>query len=192
MTLKELKLDLNFDRLKTYFPNITEEQKAAIKQRGGYWFNFEWGYEDSRYIRIYNELFIILEGYDLQEHINELYFILITLDDDFMAIKDLSDQDYIDTQTAKEVAQFLLTYKSSKPNQAFSLVAKSLTSSVSIKDERIAKWMCQLIYDAIEAKDFQLTDYEGKVVIYHKDEPIDLLEEDARRFFIWTDLVNPK
>jgi hypothetical protein len=166
LTLKELKLDLNFDRLKTYFPNITEEQKAAIKLRGGYWFNFEWEYEDSRYIRIYNQLFTILEGYDLQEHINELYFILITLDDDFMAIKDLLDQDYLDTQTSKEVAQFLLTFKSAKPNQTFSLVAKSITNTASIKDERIAKWMCQLIYGAIEAQKFPFDIFGEKIQLH--------------------------
>lgn len=152
--MKELKLDLNFDRLIKYFPNITEEEKASIRKQGGYWFNFDWEYDDETYRRWYKTLSTILDSYDLQDHLNELYFIVIMLDYEYTSIKESLDQDYKDTQISKEVAQFLLTYKSAKPNQTFSLVAKSLTSSASIKDERVAKWMCQLIYEAIESQKF--------------------------------------
>lgn len=164
--MKELKLDLNFDRLKNYFPNISEDEKTQIKSQGGYWFNLEWEYNDDTYKRWYGELSTILDAYGLQDHINELYFTVIMLDYQYRSIEDFLDKDYQDVQTSKEIAQFLLTFKTAKPNQPFTLVAKALTSTASVKNEQIANWMCQQIYDAIEAKKFPL-DLFGEKVLLH-------------------------
>jgi hypothetical protein len=164
--MKELKLDLKFDRLKNYFPNITEEEKTEIKLRGGYWFNLEWEYNDDTYKRWHDQLSTILDVYGLQDHKNELYFTVIMLDYQYRSIQDILNQDYQDTQTSKEVAQFLLTFKTAKANQSFSLVAKALTDSGSVKDERIAKWMCQQIYEAIDSKKFPFEIFGEKVLLH--------------------------
>jgi hypothetical protein len=94
LPMKELKLDLNFDRLKCYFPNITEEEKASIREQGGYWFNFDWEYDDDTYRRWYNLLSTILDVYELQNNINELYLIIITLDYEYRSLQDILNQDY--------------------------------------------------------------------------------------------------
>jgi hypothetical protein len=166
LSMKELKLDLNFDRLKSYFPNITKEEKAAIREQGGYWFNFDWEYDDDTYIRFYDSLLKILDSYEVQDHINELYFITMMLDYEYRSLQDILDQDYQDTQTSKELAQFLLTFKTAKPNQSFSISAKAMTKSGSVKDERIAKWMCQQIYEAIESKNFPFEIFGEKVLLH--------------------------
>lgn len=45
--MSDFKLDLNFDRLKDYFPSIIEAQKARIKQQGGMVPNLESDYANN-------------------------------------------------------------------------------------------------------------------------------------------------
>ncbi|MNL21013.1 hypothetical protein D3C87_1422860 [compost metagenome] len=155
--MSDFKLDLNFDRLKDYFPNITEEQKARIKQQGGLVPNLEWDYADNAvHYEMFNALLTILKRYDLQEHINELYYAIIILDDNCKVTQEMQEIAYNDSQTTKEVAQFLLTLKTAKENQSFQLVAKSAINTAPIKNTEVAKWMCDLIYNAIESKQFPI------------------------------------
>lgn len=157
--MSDFKLDLNFGRLKDYFPNITEEQKARIKQQGGLVPNLEWDYADNAvHYEMFNALLTILKRYDLQEHINELYYAIIILDDNCKVTQEMQEIAYNDSQTTKEVAQFLLTLKTAKENQSFQLVAKSAINTAPIKNTEVAKWMCDLIYNAIESKQFPIAD----------------------------------
>ncbi|MFA4869226.1 MAG: hypothetical protein WC623_13555 [Pedobacter sp.] len=155
--MSDFKLDLNFDRLKDYFPNITEEQKARIKQQGGLVPNLEWDYADNAvHFEMFNALLVILKRYHLEDHINELYYTIIILNDNCQVAQEIEDEAYNNSQTTKEVAQFLLTHKTANPNQAFQLVAKSATNTAPIKNTEVAQWMCELIYAAIESKQFPM------------------------------------
>lgn len=173
--MSDFKLDLNFDRLKDYFPNITEEQKARIKQQGGIVPNLEWDYANNAvHYEMFEALLKILKLYHLEDHINELYYIIIILNDNCQVLQEGQQIAYNDGQTTKEVAQFLLTLKAAKPNQAFQLVAKSTTSTAPIKNTEVAKWMCDLIYNAIETKQF----------------PVELFSEQTLYNIFGTDISN--
>lgn len=153
--MSDFKLDLNFDRLKDFFPNITEEYKARIKANGGLVPNLEWDYADNAvHYEMFDNLLRILNRYGLQEHINELYYTIIILNDECKVLQERQEIAYNDSQTTKEVAQFLLTLKTAKENQSFQLVAKSATNTAPIKNTEVAKWMCDLIYKAIEEQKF--------------------------------------
>lgn len=164
--MSDFKVALNFDRLKSYFPNITDQQKALIIKQGGYTINFESEYYDEVYPKLYEGLSKILTRYHLGDHINELYYIIILLDNQYQEIAYHEDTAYNDDKTAKEVAQFLLTFKNAKPKQAFQLVAKSLTDTAAVKNPDIAKWMCQLVYEAIEARSMPF-DLFGEQIYLH-------------------------
>ena len=164
--MSDFKVNVDFDRLKEYFPNHTVEQKALLKSQGGVTLNFEFEMEDEVYEEIYQALLKTLESYNLAEHINELYYIIITLDNQYQDLKYLLEERYRDDQSAKEVAQFILAFKSAKPNQAFQLVAKSVTDTAAIKNPVIAKWMTQLIIDAIETKNFPFEVF-GESILLH-------------------------
>lgn len=165
--MSNFKLNLNFDRLKDYFPNITEEQKAKIKLDGGYRINFDMEYADENaYYRTSDALLEILKVYGLEDHLNEIYYIILLLDCEYHDTMYIQEQSYNDDQTTKELAQFLLTHKTAKPNQAFQLVAKSLTNSASIKNTQVANWMCEVIYNAIETKQFPI-DLFGENALLH-------------------------
>lgn len=155
--MSDFKLDLNFDRLKDFFPNITEEQKSIIKAKGGLVPNLEWDYSDnSQHYEMFDALLTILKRYGLQEHINELYYTIIILNDNCQVLQEGQEIAYNDSQTTKEVAQFLLTLKTAKENQSFQLVAKSATNTAPIKNTEVAKWMCDLMCTAIAEKRFPI------------------------------------
>lgn len=164
--MSDFKVSLNFDRLKSYFPNITDQQKALIIEQGGYTINFESEYHDEVYQELYVGLSEILNRYNLEDHINELYYIIILLDNQYQEIRYSSEVAYNDDKTAKEVAQFLLTFKNAQPKQAFQLVAKSLTDTGAIKNPDVAKWMCQVIYDALEARNIPFDTFGEQIYLH--------------------------
>jgi len=164
--MSDYKVNVDFDKLKEYFLHLTPQQIALLKDQGGMTLNFEFEMPDEEYERFYNELLIILKAYNLEEHINELYYIVITLDNQCQDVKYLSEERYNDDKTSKEVAQFLLAVKSYKPNQGFQLVAKSMTDTAAIKNPVVATWMSQLIVDAIEAKNFPFEVF-GESILLH-------------------------
>jgi len=164
--MSDYKVNVDFDKLKEYFPNLSPQQKALLKEQGGITLNFEFEMDDAIYEELYQGLLKILTRYELQDHINELYYIVITLDNQYQDIEYLSRERYNDDQTSKEVAQFLLAFKSTKPNQAFQLVAKSLTETAAIKNPVVAKWMTQLILDAIENKNFPFEVFGERILLH--------------------------
>ena len=164
--MSDYKVNVDFDRLNEYFPNLTPQQKALIKEQGGITINFEFEMEDEEYEKIYQKLLAILKVYHLEDHINELYYIVITIDNQNQDIEYLSKERYKDDQTAKEVAKFLFAFKSAKPNQDFQLVAKSMTDTAAIKNPVVVNWMTQLIVNAIESKNFPFEVF-GESVLLH-------------------------
>jgi hypothetical protein len=166
LDMSDFKVNVDFDKLPEYFSHLSAQQKALIIEEGGYLINFESEYYDEVYQELYEGLSEILTRYHLEDHINELYYIVILMDNQCQEIRYHQETAYNDDKTAKEVAQFLLAFKSAKPNQAFQLVAKSMTDTASIKNPVIAKWMSQLILDAIEAKNFPFEVF-GESILLH-------------------------
>lgn len=164
--MSDFKVNVNFDRLKTYFPNLTPQQKALLIEQGGITIDFESEYYDEVYPQLYEGLSIILTRYHLEDHINELYYIIILLDNQYQEVRFSQEEAYNDDKTAKELAQFLLTFKNAQPKQAFQLVAKSLTDTAAVKNPDLAKWLCQVIYDAIEARSIPF-DLFGEQIYLH-------------------------
>jgi len=116
---------------------------------------------------IYTKLLEELEKIKLEEHHNELLYLLLLKNEQIRVRYDAYWQNYNDDLTSKEVAKFLLTFKESKPTEHFQLVAKpSLSSASAIKDTAIAKWMCEVLYNKIEFKEFPLGLF-GEKLLYN-------------------------
>lgn len=91
----DFKLDLNFDRLKDLFLNIREEYKAIIKANAGLIPNLEWGYADRTvHYEMFDALLSILKCYRILEHINELYYTVIILNDNCQVAQEIQDEAY--------------------------------------------------------------------------------------------------
>ncbi|WP_316808093.1 hypothetical protein [Pedobacter agri] len=136
---------------------------------------------EENFERISTKLRVELEKIHLEEHHNELLYLLLLKNEQIRVRYDAYWQNYNDDLTSKEVAKFLLTFKESKPTEHFQLVAKpSLSSSSAIKDTAIAKWMCEVLYNRIETKEFPLGLF-GEKLVYdlfgndpQSDNPIDI------------------
>lgn len=170
-------LNPNFKKLKGYFSSITDTEINQIEANGGVEIYLEYQTGDS-YNRLVEGLKTIVSTYGLEDHYNELLYLILKKNEQIRERYDAYWQNYNDDQTSREVAKFLLAYKESKPNQYFQLVAKPITGSVVIKDTVVAKWMCEQIYKAIEARDFPLGVFGEKILYdlfgedFASDEPI--------------------
>lgn len=109
----------------------------------------------------------LLEKYNLLQHKNELLYIVMKKNEQIRIRYDAYWENYNDDLTSKEVASFMLSYKESKPNEHLQLAVKpTLSATASIRDTAIAKWMCQVLYDKIETRDFPLGLF-GEKMLYN-------------------------
>lgn len=109
----------------------------------------------------------LLKKYDLTKHRNELLYLMMRKNEKIRIRYDAYWQNYHDDLTSKEVASFMLAYKESKPNEHLQLAVKpTLNATASIKDTAIAKWMCQVLFDKIETRDFPLGVF-GEKILYN-------------------------
>ncbi|ATP58942.1 hypothetical protein CPT03_21955 [Pedobacter ginsengisoli] len=164
IAMYETTLNPDFNKLKDYSPNITDADITKVQEAGGVPVNLEY-MREARYLTVSEGLKTVVETYGIADHYEELLYLILQKNEQIRVRYDAYWQNYNDDLTSREVAKFLLAYKESKPNQHFQLVAKPLTGSVAIKDTAIAKWMCELIYKAIEARDFPL-DVFGEKLFY--------------------------
>ncbi|MBB5437947.1 hypothetical protein HDC92_001621 [Pedobacter sp. AK017] len=159
----ETTLNPNFNRIKEYIPNITDADITTIQEAGGVPINLEYMSEVG-YLRFSEGLKVATETYGIQDHYEELLYLILQKNEQIRVRYDAYWQNYNDDLTSREVAKFLLAYKESKPNQHFQLVAKPVTGSVAVKDSVIAKWMCEQIYKAIEARKMPLGIFGEKIL----------------------------
>lgn len=181
----------DFSKLKTYFPNVTDEQIKLIADGQGVPVNLDYMTEES-FIRVSEGFKTMCQRYNVSNHYDELLYLIMQKNEQIRVRYDAYWQNYEDDQTSKEVAKFLLAFKESKPNHHFQLVAKPITGSVAIKDSAVAKWMCEQIYKAIEAKEFSLDIFGSKLINdlfgddFNTDKPISI-----ERLKI-TSMLNPR
>lgn len=161
----ETKLNPDFNKLRTFFPNITDAEIAQIKISDGVPVVLEYMSEEG-YLHFSEGLKTVVKTYGVADHHEELLYLILQKNEQIRERHDAYWQNYYDDQTSSEVAKFLLAYKESKPNQHFQLVAKPVTGSVAVKDTAVAKWMCEQIYKAIEARDFPLGVF-GEKLLYN-------------------------
>jgi hypothetical protein len=172
-------LNPDFNKLKEYFPNITDADKTRIEQAGSVPAVLEY-MSEAGFLRVSEGLRTIVETYGVSDHYEELRYLILQKNEQIRERYDAYWLNYNDDLTSKEVAKFLLAYKVSKPNQDFQLVAKPLTGSVAVKDTTVAKWMCEQIYKAIEAKEFPFGVFGEKILYnlfgedFNSDAPISM------------------
>jgi len=161
----ETVLNPNFNKLKEYFPNITDTDIIGIEKLEGVPLYLEYMSKEG-FLKISKVLQEASIYYGIEDHNNELLYLILQKNEQIRERYDAYWQNYEDDQTSAEIAKFLLAFKDSKPNQAFQLVAKPITGSVAIKDAAVAKWMGEQIYKAIEARQFPL-DIFGEKILYN-------------------------
>lgn len=157
------KLFPDFKRLNSYFPAITNQMISDIEANEGIPVALEY-YDEDSFIELSNGLKTILTKYNLDDHYTELLYLVLKKDEEIRITYNSLWQNYNDDKTSKEIAEFLLTYKQSNPNQPFQLTAKAFTGSVSVKNTYISRWMCETIYTAIEKQEFPLRLFGTKVL----------------------------
>ncbi|WP_231424945.1 hypothetical protein [Pedobacter sp. Leaf250] len=167
----------DYNRLQDYYP-LTQDQIANFGDRGveitSEHYNIEY------YQGLADRFVKIAEDNGIGEHFNELMFIMIVFNDRLVEFIDGMWENYNDELKSKELAAFLLAYKTALPNHDFQLTAKPVTGSVTIKSQSMAHWMCSLIYDAIEQRKapFDVFGYKLNYDIFGEDfktdKPIDV------------------
>lgn len=157
------KLLPNFNQLKAYFPDITDEMILQVEANQGVPIHLEYQSEDS-YNDFSHRLKKALSIYNLVDHHTEILYLILRKNEDIRMKYEALWRDYNDDKKSKEVVAFLLAYKESKPNQQFELVAKPITGTVAIKDPGIARWMAEVIYDAVEKQTFPIGLFGSKIM----------------------------
>lgn len=150
-----INLSPNFNKLKFYFRDKSQEEITNATNNG---VSLQYDFIDEiEFNRISNGLLPIFERYQLTEHYNELLYLILrgmaATDEKYNLLIDI----YNEKMKVREVAQFLLTIKELKSNDNLQLVLKpSTSSSAAIKNNAIARWMAELIYEQIEKKNFTM------------------------------------
>ena len=164
-------LNPDFNKIKEYIPNITDADLTLIQQAGGVPVYLDY-MKEADYLRVAEGLKQAVNTYGVADHYEELLYLILQKNEQIRVRYDAYWQNYNDDLSSKEVAKFLLTYKESSPDKHFQLVAKEnvgtvarpKTESASIKDSTIAKWMCEQIYKAIEARKMPLGIFGEKIL----------------------------
>jgi hypothetical protein len=164
----------DFTKLKSYFPDLTEEHFNQIKTNNGVDLHLDY-LDELSYTNVSGGLKLMCDKYGMQEHYVELLYLIVKKNEEIRIKYVTLWENYNADQTAREVAQLLLAYKESNPNQHFQLAARSLTKSISIRNTPIARWMAELIYNAVEKQDFPLELF-GHQIMSHLfgDNPFDV------------------
>ncbi|MES2447911.1 MAG: hypothetical protein V4546_12065 [Bacteroidota bacterium] len=171
----EIKIYPDFKKLKAYYPNVDEQDIIEVKKDG---IKIRLNYRDeenpflervkfqldlsyitkTQFNRLLDELpNMVSERIGDFTHLNELIYLILkgneVLGSNYYQHKDFYDSD----MRAKEIATFLLAYKTASENNPFQIVAKEnigtkkspITKSAAIKDREISNWICETIYQKI-------------------------------------------
>ncbi len=152
----------DFTKLTSYF-NLSEKELNNVNRIGGVTAYLDYQTEDS-FKTIEARFKIVCANYGVEEHFDELFYLLIKKNEDIRVRYDAYWNNYNDDQTTKEVAKFLLAYKKAGKNTHLSLAIKPNDSdTATIKDNKIARWMCGAIVDKIVCGDYPLNLFGEKL-----------------------------
>jgi hypothetical protein len=154
----------DFRKLNTFYPYLTEGQITQIEAQGGVPIHLDY-MDELKYLRVTEGLKVALDKYELTDHYAEILYLILKKNEQIRERYDAYWLNYNDDLTSKEVAKFLLAYKTSKPEKPFHLTAKTVRGNVTIKDSLISRWMAELIYKQIE-DDIPLETF-GEKIIYN-------------------------
>jgi len=145
----------DFTKLNGYF-SLSEQELRDINSIGGVTAYLDYQTEDS-FKTIEARFKIVCAKYGLEEHFDELFYLLIKKNEDIRVRYDAYWNNYNDDLTTKEVAKFLLAYKKASINTHLSLSIKPNDSdTATLKDNQIVRWMCGAIVEKIERGDYPL------------------------------------
>ncbi|WP_113661516.1 hypothetical protein [Pedobacter nanyangensis] len=143
----------DFTKLSNYF-TLTEQEQIEFNKFGGVpaWLDYQT--EDS--FKLIEERFkAVCSQYGVEEHFNELFYLLIKKNEDIRVRYDAYWNNYNDNLTTREVAKFLLAYKEADGKTHLSLSIKPNNgATASIKDNQIVRWMCGAIVEKLEKGDY--------------------------------------
>jgi len=182
--MHEIKIYPDLNKLTECFTGITEEKVEYIKKNG---LRIRLNYSDEEnpfthrepyqmdldyidkqdFSAIYNAL-KFGEKFKLHkyivDHTDELLFLTLIYNEQLWLTYNQYCDFYEGDVKAKEIAKFLLSYKTAKPDNPLQLVlrenvgthSKPISKSASIKDSEIAEWMFDIIYKAVASAKFPL------------------------------------
>lgn len=174
--MHEIRIYPDFKKLSDYYPT-TDERKIKTAKSQGIKLRLNYSDEENPFvareeyqmdlnlpkeklINFLENVNVVLETHRLTEHYNEIVLITLMANENLIYDYDLYWDFYEEDLKAKEVAKFLLAYKNADANNPFQLVIREkigrTIESSAVKDPEIAKWMCELILQAIEKQPFHL------------------------------------
>jgi len=155
-SLLKIYLYPNLERLEGY----VSKPILAIYQKNGVY--LESTMTEEYYNNIRKNLTNTFEKFNLNDHTEELLYIMLTeVEILYDALLD-AQMHYEDLNNTIDVSQFLLSFKRAIDNPNFQIgikenvgtVFKPKTQSAYIRNPDISKWMCQLIFDAFETGNY--------------------------------------
>ncbi|TCD16964.1 hypothetical protein EZ456_23740 [Pedobacter psychrodurus] len=155
-SLLKITLNPDLDKLSAY---ISKAMIARYQKTGVY---LESTMSESYYNKIHDSLIKTFEKNNLIEHKDELLYIILTEDEILGDMMLDAEMQYEELQNTIEVSEFLLAFKRATDNPNFQIgikenigtTFKPKTQSAYIRNHEISKWMCQLIFDAFEARNY--------------------------------------
>jgi len=159
----ETTLKPNFRKLTDYFTDLTEAKINEIEASDGVPVILEYMNEDD-YYRVSDGLKSLLNKYSIDGHWDEILYLLLQKNEQMRVRYDAYWRNYEDDLTSREVAKFLLAYKTSNPRHDFHLSAKTMTGNLTIKDSAISRWIAELIYQNIEDQKFPFHLFGEKII----------------------------
>jgi hypothetical protein len=136
----------DFNKLNIYF-NLSQEDIDKVNESGVEIEELdeilEWIGKD--------KLSSLFEKFELQDHSTELIYLILRYENKLQEVIEGIKENYEDEHKSIQVAEFLLRIKEAELEENTMISFKTSKGTSTIKDSTIAKWMGQLIYDALEA-----------------------------------------
>ncbi|RZJ52441.1 MAG: hypothetical protein EOO44_11800 [Flavobacterium sp.] len=150
----------DFNKLIDYF-NYTPEQIEHLNKNGIVVESEH--YNKEYYWYIADEFKKLCLKSSLTEHYDNLLYLVFKFNDHLVGYSELIEQNYEDEKISKEVATFLLAFKTSKPNDDFRISIKSALGTATIRNNAVSKWMAELIYNAVEQNNIPIGIFGEKI-----------------------------
>lgn len=141
-------------------------------------------YTDEAVAEIENGFKLILNGYGLEDHYDNLFFLLLCKIQEHEAILDELYFQYTQKKRTKELASLLLTFAESPAKQYDALLLKTFKGTAKISDKPTIKWIGETIKQAILAGKMPLGDYEYRIMKDFFEETTDGLQLNSANLAI--------
>ncbi|NMN37716.1 hypothetical protein [Pedobacter sp. SG918] len=160
----------DFRKLNDYFTNLQEHHILEVEKLHGVPVHLEY-YNEQMFRMLEADLQNLLADYGLDEHHTEMLYLILHKSEEIGRRYTAYAEKYKEDIKLKEIAVFLHGMLSIKPNETLQLSIKpSLSDTLKLKNDKVTRWLTELIYDAIDNQQFPLSVFGTQIYALFDDE----------------------